>query len=634
MKKLFTFLMLSITVWAAYAQCNNCSPLFQNCSPTGGLCAKLDTAYANNPYDKTITFYMPKTLNDPSILAQCGGCNSVRLRNIRVTGVSGLPAGFQTPFFSNNGQYNVQNGDSLGCARFCGTPLLPGMYQVTVFLLADVTAIGTPVGNVDANNQPQSYIDTLWVLPDTVAGVSTFTYGNSGTSACNTVTLDLEANKQAQQPNLTRYFWDLGNGTTTQAKKPGIVNYNNTSGNKPDTFNVVLRTVFYNYRIKKVHISNITGGYCGDVEELTCLCASGADSPDPYLTFSVIGFNNSGNNASNRCTNVNFDNLNLSIPEGTFSLNMQIWDKDNGPPFGSQDDNLGTYTINIGLGQVNYSNNNAFGYVEIDTIAGTILTDTLKVITYPTPVLPVVAASLDTFCSNDSVLLSIGAGYPGYVIEWWRDDTVYLSGIEDAEFYSNIPGQYKARVTDAVSGCQNISVNKTIVSVPGAPNQASVLFNGTQLFLTPFPASGFAARWFYNGNLVSGQSGKFLPYLGNGTYEAEIYNIAFPSCAVVAEPRLVEVSGLGDEAESLISTFTLAPNPSNGIFNVSFAAQGKAAVSLQVSNAIGQVFVNSQFEHQNDIVKTEVNLQQFGKGVYYVTLVSGNNKVTKLAVVQ
>ena len=351
------------------AQCPTCTPAFITCPPAGGLCNKLDTAYANHPYNKVINFFMPKVITDSALLAQCDGCSQIDLESITVTGVSGLPTGV-TYLISNGGYFDVANNDTLGCATFCGTPLLAGVYVVNVYLSANVVAIGTPIGNVTQNNNPQQYIDTLVVLPDTTAGVSSFTYGNNGFSACDSITISLNALYSAPQPNLTRYFWALPNGQTSQSQSPGTFTFTNHSS-VPDTFPVTLTTVFYNYTVKNVHIADITGGYCGDIEELTCDCISSADSPDPYIKFPLLGFDNVANYVSNQCHNVNFDNLGLSIPLGTQTLSMEMWDKDNGPPFGSPDDLIGTYSLNILLGQYNYADNNADGFVEFDTVAGT-----------------------------------------------------------------------------------------------------------------------------------------------------------------------------------------------------------------------------------------------------------------------
>ncbi|MDB5283686.1 MAG: conserved repeat domain protein [Bacteroidota bacterium] len=574
---------------------------------------------------------MPQVLTDPSILAQCS-CNEVDLRHITVTGVSGLPAGVGY-IISNGGSFNVQGGDSLGCAHFCGTPLVAGLYPVTVYLMADVTAIGTPIGNVNQNNVPQSYKDTLLVLPDTVAGVTSFTYGNNGSEACQSITVDLNALYSAPQPNLTRYFWNIANNPPSQLQAPGSYTFTNNS-TVPDTFPITLSTVFYNYRVKKVHIADVTGGYCGDIEEATCSCISSLDSPDPYVKFPVLGFNNSNNYASNTCHNINFDNLYIPIPVGTFKLVMESWDLDNGPPFGTQDDHLGTDSLTVHLGQENFADDNTDGYVEFDTVAGTVITETLYVIVNPLPILPVVIAASDTFCSGDSVFVSVdsaGMRYQGNFSYQWYRDTVFLSTVVDSGFYASLPGMYRVIVTDQNTGCSSNSVTKR-VTMATSPDPANIYFTGTTEFINPFPISGFAADWYYNGTLVAGQNGKILPFLGNGLYSADIYNLSYTSCRTAVVPDSV-VSGIEGVSNSVFN-MDITPNPNTGRFNLRFSAEEDQDINIIIQSTVGQIVYSRKMDKFSGHFNEDIDLNSFSKGIYFVTVESAKGSINKKVVVQ
>src|SRR5690606_2507721 len=120
---------------------------------------------AGQNYNEVISFYMPSTLTDPTTLGQCGGCSSVTLRHIDIVGIQGLPPGMQWTA-SDNGSYDVAGGAHVGCVTFCDTPVAPGIYYITVNLLADVTANGIPViGSIQANDQAQQYRDTIEIFP-------------------------------------------------------------------------------------------------------------------------------------------------------------------------------------------------------------------------------------------------------------------------------------------------------------------------------------------------------------------------------------------------------------------------------------------------------------------------------------
>jgi hypothetical protein len=68
-------------------------------------------------------------------------------------------------------------------------------------------------------------------------------------------------------------------------------------------------------------MSSVTGGYYGDVEELTS-----AFNPDPYFKIGSLGYTSSY--VQDTKYNISFDNLNLVFPLGTDTFSMEVWDKD------------------------------------------------------------------------------------------------------------------------------------------------------------------------------------------------------------------------------------------------------------------------------------------------------------------
>lgn len=634
MKKFILFLLLvsAFAIQQINAQCSMCTPAFITCPPNGGLCNRLDTAYANHPYDKLLNFFMPQLLTDPSVLALCQ-CSSVNLRHITVAGVSGLPGGINY-IISNGSYFDVAGGDSIGCAHFCGTALVPGVYPIAVHLYADVTAHGTPIGDVNQDNVAQQYYDTLWVLPDTVVGVTSFTYGNNGSSACDSITVDLHATRTAQLPNMTRWYWNI-DGTPYEGKDPGVYHFTNTSS-VPDTFDIILNTVFYQYTVKSISIYGIDHGWYSDWNE-----ASAIQDPEPYMVVGALGVTNDCSNAAPSTTTPSWNNLNYPVPFGTSSLSMELWDDDlcgqsstTIALFGLADDDLETMTCTVGLGlQVLAGNtNNANGNVRFDTIPGIVLTDTLHVIVNPTPVTPIILAGADTICSTDSTRLSIGDGYPGCNFEWYRD-TIYINGVNDSALYTNLAGKYKVKVTNQATGCSAESDWKTVTRIQSPPASINIIFNGTSTFVSPFP-SGLAVDWFYNGNLVVGQHGKFLAYLGNGVYSAEVYSVAFPLCRTVANPDTVNVSGIEEMAFNSIYNLSVYPNPNNGKFTLKFTAEEAQNIRLHIEDMIGQTVVDKQIQNFSGDYLEELDLTALNKGVYFVVLETAQGRLNSRVVVQ
>lgn len=607
------------------AQCVTCVPSYSGCSPSGGICGHSVVGMANHPYSTNISFYMPKQLHDPAILSQCS-CNEVDLHEIKITGVGGLPTGINATFNHANPDYNVQNGDTLGCANFCGTPLAPGIYPITVYIEAHVLAVGTPIGNVDPGPQNQTYKDTMIILPDTSGAVSSFNYTPHVKSDCDSLDLTFNALLTAPSPNPTSYSWDFGGGQTSTAQNPAGSHLYNTPGIHP----VSLQTIFYKYRIKSVHVYNITGGYDGDIEELTTV-----QSPDPYIKFNSLGY--TSGYVQDTKTNIDYNNLNLVLPMGTDTLLMELWDKDNGPPFGSADDLIGTYTIHVinGQTQFNWANGNASGYVTFDTVFGTSIVDTLKINIEGRPAKPTVLSAKDSLCLGDSVRLVISPAYSNVQYEWWRDSTFLLTAT-DSVYYAHDGGLYRVRITNLATGCSTSSDTPYYqLNVSGQlPSSANIAYSAGQhsLFLNPFVPTNYA-EWYYNGVLVTGQNGQILPSLGPGVYKAIVYPAGYPQCSLTSADYTLTNIGM-EEISDDVSDLSVFPNPNNGTFALKVNVLNPGDVIIKLTDMLGRDVYEKTLSNQFGEVRDNLSLTDLAKNVYTLQVSTAKGKVTKRIVIE
>lgn len=635
MQKYFT-LLLFVALFATervQAQCAQCTPT--NCAvtrPTGGLCNELPDDTAGQFYDNVVSFYMPRVLTDPTTLAQCSGCNSVLLRRIDIVGISGLPPGV-TWTASGNGSYNVQGGDSLGCVRFCGTPVAPGTYYIVVNLLADVTARGIPVvGDVVVDDQPQSYRDTIVIYPGVGSCPGTFTIGSEPacvTKSCDSVSVNLNATlTNTDCPSLITYDWSFGDGSSARQKTPGNKRYTT-----PDTFNLCLTTTFYTYRVKNVTV-NITGGFSPDIEEATTL-----QRPDPYIRINSLAYNSRGSRSD--VNSATWSNLNLVIPGGNCAapLEIQVWDEDTGlpqgtNPLGSQDDLINTHNVTPSTpNQVASLLNNSSVGVTFDTVAFTSNTECIDIVVFPHPPVPVVSVAADSICGGDSTLVSVTPDSPEFQYTWFKDDTTELSNISGTSFYANTAGTYSVKITNLNSGCDETSAPTSLFVGQQPPSNINILFNGTNLFVSPFPASGFSVDWYYNGSLVPNQNTKFLPDLGDGVYTAEVYNTALPFCRTIANSYTRVGADISD-INANISSFTVYPNPNNGRFNVKFYADAAKDVTLNLLDITGRVVYTNAIGNFDGEFTQEISSEGISRGVYFLEVNSGLSKLTQKVVVQ
>ncbi|HLP21763.1 MAG TPA: T9SS type A sorting domain-containing protein, partial [Chitinophagales bacterium] len=159
--------------------------------------------------------------------------------------------------------------------------------------------------------------------------------------------------------------------------------------------------------------------------------------------------------------------------------------------------------------------------------------------------------------------------------------------------------------------------------------------NGTQAFVSPFPSSGFAVDWYYNGNLVVGQNGKFLPYLGDGLYSAEVYNLNYSFCRTSAGPdSIVLVSGVSDMVDNTVYDVSVYPNPNSGKFNVNFTSAQPQDLRMVITSTIGQTVVDRKIQNFNGQFNEVMDLTDLSRGVYVLTIESPTGRHNSRIVVQ
>lgn len=81
---------------------------------------------------------------------------------------------------------------------------------------------------------------------------------------------------------------------------------------------------------------------------------------------------------------------------------------------------------------------------------------------------------------------------------------------------------------------------------------------------------------------------------------------------------------------SLNDLFTIAPNPSSGIFEISMSGKNTTSYKMEVYDCIGRVITQTEIQE----LKTVVDLSGSPKGIYFVKLVSAQGTVVKKIIIQ
>lgn len=138
----------------------------------------------------------------------------------------------------------------------------------------------------------------------------------------------------------------------------------------------------------------------------------------------------------------------------------------------------------------------------------------------PAPNAPVVASGPLTFCSGDSIDLSITGGVS---YQWYRNG-VQIPGATTTNITVGVSGLYSVRVINGI-GCADSAASANVVVSPAPNASLSVTGNlnfcvGNNVLLTAPGTiqSGYTYVWLRNGNVINGATAPFYSAIAPGTY--------------------------------------------------------------------------------------------------------------------
>lgn len=555
-----------------------------------GICQQsMPDGQVGVPYDEDISFSMPSPVTDP------GTGITVDLDLIEITGASGVPFGLNWSCNQPGGvgcEYFPSSGDQLGCIKFCGTPVAPGLYNVTVFIRATVTA--PVVGQVTQN---EDYQFTIRILPSP-GGASSFTYTPS--SGCGTTDVSFNTNFPSNGVSGFSYYWDFGNGNITTAENPPLQTYS------PGLYKVITRTVIdtVGYNLEKI---TVNGTNCDDCVPI-CL---GLPSEGPDLDMNLYP---NGNQNGAPIYNDYFEDIvqfPLSIPMNNSGIgplqnslySLGFTDID---PWPLPDCNAGVVVFQgHQAGVQSLTGGNGLS-VDVEISHPVIeFNDTVLIEIFPRPNSPVVVYPTDTICDRDTVELLAS---PFAFYQWYRD-TTQIPGATDSILKVTTAGEYWLEGTDT-NFCTALSDTHFIDVLPNAPTIVALVEAQGQLVVSNLPP-GFEVEWFLDGSKIPGASGQFHTPAKEGNYSVRI---SFGPCENTSSDYAINWSSILS-LESL--DWKLMPNPNDGNFSVEWDEQASVS-ELLIWNASGAVVYRKPLLNESGTLR--VSNPNLPSGVYLIGL--------------
>ena len=604
----------------AQAQCPGCV-VNTNCSISPAFPAicpdSLPDGMVGATYDEDITFWMPRTFQVTDPITQ-----NVQLNWVKILDITGLPFGVNWQSNSPNDQYTITPGNEHGCVKLCGNPVLPGVFNITVYVEVNVDP-QTIGGNT---TQQETFILPITILPDSNSAGSGFSMSQS--IGCGSLSVDFinEFPSQAYTPipGVTSgysYSWNFGNGNQSTLENPITQNYN-TPGNYPVTYTAVLDT--FGFFLEEIIVNGVA-------------CTDGvfAGNPDLYLEL----YDGNGTKILDTSNDPDDSNLptswQMNIPLTNPPYFLQVWDDDGI----LCDDNCVTNNCNDPDGiDIVFPSVNSFGTTTlVGQNGGLILqyvinkpviqidgTDTVRV--FPRPVPPVVSLNPDTLfsCFGDSISLSVDSIYSLYQ---WYDDTTLMAGFNKPEYLAGITGEYYIEVTNEF-GCKDTSSVFNINVNPQLPFP-TFYFNSNNELQTNF--TNFDIQWLFEGNPIPGENGATLKPETQGNHQLQITDQF--GCKRLSNEVFVFVSS-NENVDLEKYQVKVYPNPNNGIFNLEIHNLQNEKISLMLTDLAGRKIYEENLSQNNNNVLKNLDFSHLSSGMYMINIYINDNVINQRMVIK
>ena len=550
------------------AQCETCTP-DSSCISTDGfpmMCPLTPPdAIVNAYYSENITFYLPAQVNDPS-----SGVNAT-LVEVAITSISGLPYGLEFSFNDNDNVFLPSAGENFGCATICGTPIIPGVYQVVINADVQLIALGFET------SLQQSFSTSITVI---AAEGQTGSFSYDQNAGCGSVNVVFNASFSAPAPAITTHTWDFGNGQTSSLSSPGIISYA-----APGNYSASLTTTIANMSLEQVSVSNLNDNWSGDIDDAF-------SDADPYFQLmngaGVVVFTSATNDNT---TNTSWSLTPIALSEPPYSI--RFFDDDDF----SQDDDLGVTNVNMTVGQQFFDvGNGTVGTYNIGLSVTTELADTALITVFPLP---------NNLLSLENNVATLAEPNPSTV--FWLQNSMPADNLTGSVVELTTSGAYSAELTNQF-GC-TASTNEVVYC---APLNIEFIELAGELSV---PDEFSSYQWFFNGLAIDGATNSYLMTNEPGNYAVQVTTDF--GCDIQSSVYIL-VSAIEQIAQNSVQLF---PNPATNVLNIHTQKPG----DWRITDAFGKLI----FGGKSSAASFCVNIENLSEGVYLFSTPTSNLRFIK-----
>ncbi len=194
-------------------------------------------------------------------------------------------------------------------------------------------------------------------------------------------------------------------------------------------------------------------------------------------------------------------------------------------------------------------------------------------------------------------------------------------------------GTYYCDITSPNGLCSRRSDSVVLTFAP-APTVTLADFNAINPNATPLQLTGGTpAGGTYAGPGVS--NGVFTPSVaGLGTHTITYTFVSPEGCSASASKTIEVTNAVGVNTNTKITAFSVTPNPSKGLINLSITGVSNSNLKVQVIDQLGRIVWTKNYDDNSQNIKKEIDLSSLPKGAYFIKADLGDASETQKLIIE
>lgn len=217
-------------------------------------------------------------------------------------------------------------------------------------------------------------------------------------------------------------------------------------------------------------------------------------------------------------------------------------------------------------------------------------------------------------CENETVILEAMGDYK---------DFLWSNGEKGRQITVNKGGTYTVQAQVCPNSWSNPSAPVELV-VHELPQTAAIINKNDTLIAEMFDGSKHDYQWQLNGRPILGANGQTYVPVKKGEYSTLTTNKA--GCTARSRNQM-----LVDPAIDIVEVY---PNPNNGRFSLEIQKPLSKDYQIVVFDSTNRAVFEQESESFNSSLSSDIDLSQFGKGMYFVKVFAEDRVIVKKVLVR